>query len=102
MLLEVLRIIIEQNRRILGWNKTNTFKLLLVSYFHIHQAHTIILTKYSDCIDTIKFKLLSHFSILLLTALVYIAFKQLKYDTSLNIIIWRFSRRICFDGDGWK
>ena len=40
-------------------------------------------TKYIYYIITTKFKLLSHFLILLLTG---IAIKQLKYDTTLNMI----------------
>ena len=45
----------------IGSNKTNTFKLLIVSCFHIHQAYTITLTRYTHYIITTKFKLLSHF-----------------------------------------
>ena len=82
-----------------GWNKTNTSKLLLVSCFHIHPAYTITLTRYTHIITT-KFKLLSHFLTPISTVLVNIAVNQ--YDATLNIIIWRFSRGIYFDGDIWK
>ena len=82
------------------WNKTNTPKLLLVSCFHIHQAYTITLTRYTHYIITTKFKLLSHFLTPVSTVLVNIAVNP--YDATLNIIIWRFSRGIYFDGDIWK
>ena len=44
----------------IGWYKTNIFKLLIVSYFHIHQSYTITLTRSTHIITT-KFKLLSYF-----------------------------------------
>ena len=34
----------------IGWNKTNTFKLLIVSCFHIYQAYTITLTRSTNYI----------------------------------------------------
>ena len=83
-----------------GWNKTNAYKLLLVSCFHIHQAYTIILTRYTHYIITTKFKLLSHFLTPMSIVLINIAVNQ--YDATLNIIIWRFSRGIYFDDDIWK
>ena len=43
-------------------NKTNTFKLLIVSCFHIHQAYTITHTRSTHYIITTKLKLVSHFS----------------------------------------
>ena len=80
-----------------GWNKTNAYKLLLVSCFHIHQAYTIILTRYTHYIITTKFKLLSHFLTPMSIVVINIGVNQ--YDATLNIIIWRFSRGIYFDGD---
>ena len=80
-----------------SWNKTNAYKLLLVSCFHIHQAYTITLTRYTNYIITKKFKLLSHFLTPVSIVLINIAVNQ--YDATLNIIIWRFSRGIYFDGD---
>ena len=86
----------------IGWNKTNTFKLLLVSYFHIHQAYTITLTRYTHIITT-KFKLLSHFlTPMSINTNVVINIAVNQYDATLNIIIRRFSRGIYFDGDIWK
>ena len=82
------------------WNKINTFKLLLVSCFHIHQAYTITLTRYTHYIITTKFKLLSHFLTPVSIVLINIAVSQC--DITLNIIIWRFSRWIYFDGNIWK
>ena len=58
--------------------------------------------KYTHYIIITKFKLLPHFLTLLLIVLINIAIKQSKYDTTLNIIIWRFSSEICFDGGIWK
>ena len=84
----------------IGWNKTNTSKLLLVSCFHIHPAYTITLTRYTHYIITTKFKLLSHFLTPISTVLVNIAVNQ--YDATLNIIIWCFSRGIYFDSNIWK
>ena len=72
----------------IGWNKTNTFKLLLVSCFHIHQAYTITLTRYTHYIITTKFKLLSHFLAPMSVVLIKIAVNQ--YDATLHIIIRRF------------
>ena len=83
-----------------SWNKTNAYKLLLVSCFHIHQAYTITLTRYTNYIITKKFKLLSHFLTPVSIVLINIAVTQ--YDAALNIIIWRFSRGIYYDGDIWK
>ena len=66
-------------------NQTNTFELLLLSCFHIHQAYTITLTKYTHYIITTKFKLLSHFLTPMSIVLINIAVNQ--YDAALNIII---------------
>ena len=79
------------------WNKTNIFKLLLVSCFHIHEAYTITLTRYTRYIITTKFQLLLHFLTPVSITLIKIAVNQ--YDSTLKIIIWRFSRGIYFDGD---
>ena len=51
-------------------------KLLLVSCFHIHQAYTITLTRYTHYIITTKFKLLFHFLIPMPIALINITIKQ--------------------------
>ena len=65
--------------------KTDTFKVLLVSCFHIHQAYAITLTRYTSYIITTKFKLQFHFSISMPIVVINIAIKQ--YGTTLNIII---------------
>ena len=40
--IRVVDTLVEQSIGIQGYNKTNTYKLLLVSCFHILQAYTIL------------------------------------------------------------
>ena len=77
-----------------GSNKTNTFKLIIVSCFHIHQAYITTLPKSTHIITT-KFKLLSDLLTPMLIVLINIAVNQ--YDASQEefIMMATFGNKFC-------